>query len=393
MAAALLLYGGLSVPAPPALRGVELSIGLLILLSIGWKWPLAVASGHALRMPYGLGWMPVAVAAFAWLLWVPLLRGAALGWEAADILRDVVPLLFLFLPVFLVPVLRGAGQTAVRALAGGLAMAGLLLAVRWWRQADWGFGAIGQRAMADGGVYLLNAPSVLFAAVVLPVMALSLIGVGGQFRHWFAAVPCAVGGALCLAALAGAVHRTALGLALLSLALVALWWARRRPWLALPLLVGLGLVVAVGGDALVGAWQQAAEKTRLTGVNARWEEAMAVIDHAVATPWTLLFGDGWGARIANPAVGGWRVSYTHTLASYSLLKTGLFGMVALAAYLGALAKPWCRLLAADPPLALAVVPPLLMALCLHTSFKYFDTGIILSLMLLAVECRKGLSTL
>lgn len=392
MAGALLLYGGLSVPAPPALRGAELSIGMLILLSIGWKWPLAVASGHALRARSGIGWMPVAVAAFAWLLWAPLLRGAALGWEAADILRDVVPLLFLFLPVLLVPALCGAGQTAVRALTGGLAMAGLLLALRWWRQAEWGFGAIGQRAMADGGVYLLNAPSVLFAAVALPAVALSLVAVGGQLRHWLAAVPCAVGGALCLAALAGAVHRTALGLALLSLTLITLWWARRRAWLVLPLLASLGLLVAVGGDALVGAWQQAAEKTRLTGVNARWEEAMAVIDHAVVTPWALLLGDGWGARIANPAVGGWRVSYTHTLASYSLLKTGVFGMVALAAYLGALVRPWYRLLAADPPLALAVVPPLLMALCLHTSFKYLDTGVILSLTLLAVECRKGLST-
>lgn len=396
MTGALLLYGGLSVPAPPVLRGVELSIGLLILAAIGWKWPLAVASGHALRTPSGGGqsdmrWMPVAVAAFAWLLWIPLLRGAALGWEAADILRDVVPLVFLFLPVLLVPALRSGGDRTVRALAGGLAMAGLLLALRWWRQADWGFGAIGRRAMADGGVYLLNAPSVLFAAVLLPALALSLVAVGGPIRYWVAAIPCAAGGALCLGALAGAVHRTALGLAVLSLALTALWWARRRPWLALPLLLGVGLLAVTGGDALVGAWQQAAEKTRLTGVNARWEEAAAVIDHAVATPWALLFGDGWGARIANPAVGGWRVSYTHTLASYSLLKTGLFGMVALGAYLAALVRPWCRLLATDPPLALAVVPPLLMALCLHTSFKYLDTGVILSLMLVAAERRKGLS--
>jgi len=391
MAAALLLYGGLSVPAPPALRGVELSIGLLILLSIGWQWPLAVASGHALRTSSGVGWIPVAIVAFAWLLWVPLLRGAALGWEAVDILRDVVPLLYLFLPVLLVPALRAAGPAAVRALAGGLGVAGLLLALRWWRQADWGFGAVGHRAMADGGVYLLNAPSVLFAAVALPAMALSLIGTGGRFRHWLAAIPCAIGGALCLAALAGAVHRTALGLALLSMAMIALWWARRKLWLALPLLIGLGLAVAAGGDALVGAWQQAAEKTRLTGINARWEETAAVIEHAVSSPWALLFGDGWGARIANPAVGGWRVSYTHTLASYSLLKTGLCGMVALAAYLGVLVRPWWRLLAADPPLALAVVPPLAMALCLHTSFKYLDTGVILTLMLLAAECRKELS--
>ncbi|WP_199902127.1 hypothetical protein, partial [Azospirillum sp. B506] len=273
MVAALLFYGGLSVPAPSALSWVEWTIGFFILASVGWTWPLAVASGRALRASSAGGWMAVAVAAFAWLLWLPLLRGAALGWEAADILRDVVPLLYLFLPVFLVPALRGAGRTAVRALAAGLALAGLLLALRWWRQEGWGFGAIGQRAMADGGAYLLNAPAVLFAAVVLPASALSLIAAGGRGRCWIAALPCAAGGVLCLAALAGAVHRTALGLGLLSLASIALWWAWKRPWLALPLLVGLGLLVAVGGDALIGAWQQAAEKTRLTGSNARWEEA------------------------------------------------------------------------------------------------------------------------
>lgn len=390
-AAALLLYGGVSVPAPPSLRWGEAAIGLLILLSIGWRRPLMVATGHALRGTDESEWMIVAVAALGWLLWVPLLRGAALGWEAAEILRDVVPLFYLFLPVLLVPALRRAGVWGVRLPAAGLALAGLLLALRWWKQSDWGFGAVGRRAMADGGTYLLNAPSVLFAAVALPALALSLVAAGESFRRWIAAFACAAGGALCLGALAGAVHRTALGLAALSLAMVALWWVRRRPWLAVPLLLAAGFVVLPAGDALVGAWQQVAEKTRLTGANTRWEEAAAVIDHAASSAWTLLFGDGWGARIANPAVGGWRVSYTHTLVSYSLLKTGILGVLALGAYLCALLRPWRRLLAEDPPLAMAVVPPLLMALCLHTSFKYLDTGVILSLMLLASEPRKGLS--
>ena len=92
MAAALLLYGGVSVPAPPSLRWGEAAIGLLILLCVGWKRPLAVATGHALRGSGDAAWMAVAVAALGWLLWAPLLRGAALCWDAADILRDVVPL-------------------------------------------------------------------------------------------------------------------------------------------------------------------------------------------------------------------------------------------------------------------------------------------------------------
>lgn len=397
MPAALLIYGGSSVPAPPALRWAEAAIGVLIVLAVGWRRPLAVITGHALRVRSDAGWQTVAVPALAWLLWAPLLRGAALGWEAADILRDVVPLLYLFLPVLLVPALKRFGPTGdrpwgVRLLAGGLALAGLLLALRWWRQSGWGFGAVGLRAMADGGGYLLNAPSVLFAAVALPALSLSLPASGGRAWRPVTALASAAAGAVCLGALGGAVHRTALGLAALSLALIALWWMRRRPVLVLPLLLGVGLAAALAGDAVTGIWQQAAEKTRLTGANTRWEEAAAVIDHVAASPWALLFGDGWGARIANPAVGGWRVGYTHTLVSYSLLKTGLLGMLALGAYLGALVRPWRRLLADDPPLALAVVPPLLMALGLHTSFKYLDTGVLLSLMLLAAGCRKGLST-
>ncbi|PWC39989.1 hypothetical protein TSO352_05885 [Azospirillum sp. TSO35-2] len=398
---ALLLYGGFSVPAPPALGWAEAAIGALLALAVGWRWPLAVITGHALRAESPEQGeavdRPVAVAALAWLLWVPLLRGAAVGADGVEILRDVVPLLYLFLPLLLVPALRRAGPSGVRGLAAGLALAGLLLAVRWWDQVRWGFGAVGARAMADGDAYLLNAPSVLFAAVALPALAITLVAGGGTGRwvwlgRWIGVPLCTVGGALCLGALAGAVHRTALGLAALSLAMTALWWVRRRPWLAVPVALGLGLATLVAGDALVGAWQQAAEKTRLTGVNARWDEAVAVIDHVTASPWTLLLGDGWGARIANPAVGGWRVGYTHTLASYSLLKTGLLGTLALVAYLGTLlVRPWRRLLALDPPLAFAVVPPLLMALGLHTSFKYLDTGVVLSLLLLASECRKGLS--
>ncbi|MFD1625035.1 hypothetical protein [Azospirillum griseum] len=387
---ALALYGAYSVPAPPAIRAAEAAIGVLLLLAAGWRAPLFAVTGHALRRPDLPLWEALALPALAWLLWVPLLRGVGLGWDGADVARDVIPLLFLFAPVALVPALRGCGPWAVRGLGAGLILAGLLFTLRWWKDAHWGFGAVGLRAMSDGGVYYLNAPSVLFAAVALPTLALAALARGGLWR-WLAAPLCALGGALCLAALAGAVHRSALGLAALSGVAVALWWGWRSPWLW-PLLVGVALLaVGVAGEALVGAWGQAAEKTRLTGVNARWDEAAAVVSHIAESPWSLLFGDGWGARMENPAVGGWRVSYTHTLATYALLKGGALGVLALAAYLGGLAPVLWRRLRDDPPLGWAVLPPLAMALGAHTSFKYLDTGLLLTLLLLSDEKRRGLS--
>lgn len=388
---ALALYGLFSAPAPPDLRLTEGAIGLLLVLAVGIRRPLYVVTGHALRAADAAPWEAPVILALAWLLWVPLMRGVWVGWAPGDALRDVVPLLYLFLPILLVPLLRAEPDQAIRALSWGLMLAGAGFALRWWKQANWGFGAVGLRVMADGGAYLLNAPSVLFAAIALPVTGLRMAARGGVARRALGLV-CLAGGVLCLAALAGAVHRMALGVATLAFVAVGCWWAHR-----MPVAVGLAVFLTAGAavafpDAVLGALLQVAEKNRLAGANTRWEEAAAVLDQAVAGPGNLLFGQGWGALIANPAVGGWRVSYTHTLPTYALAKTGVLGVLALAAYFIAVASRAMIALRRDPPLAWAVLPPLAMALGVHTSFKYLDTGMLLTLLLLAAERRNALSS-
>lgn len=387
---ALLLYGLSSAPAPPGIRAVEAAIGALLMLAVGVRRPLFVATGHALRAPDVAAWELPAILALSWLLWVPLLRGAWVGWSAGDMLRDVVPLLYLFLPVLLVPVLRPVAGPATRLLAGALMLAGLFFALRWWRQAGWEFDAVGLRAMADGASYFLNAPSVLFAAIALPLTGVGLVLKGGVPR-FVAGVACVGAGVLCLAALAGTVHRMALGLAATAFVAVALWSGRRAPWTVGLMALGALAVAAAFSDTLLGALGLVAEKNRLAGANTRWEEAAMVLDQVSGSPWSFLFGDGWGALLSNPAVGGWRVSYTHTLATYALAKTGALGLLALGAYLGGLMPRALTVLREEPPLGWAVLPPLVMALGLHTSFKYLDTGLILTLMVLAAERRNALS--
>ncbi|WP_246200975.1 hypothetical protein [Azospirillum brasilense] len=84
------------------------------------------------------------------------------------------------------------------------------------------------------------------------------------------------------------------------------------------------------------------------------------------------------------------MSYTHTLVTYALAKTGVIGLCALLAYLGGLAPRVLALLRSDPALGWAVLGPLLMALGAHTSFKYLDTGLLLTLAMVAAERRKRL---
>ncbi len=386
---ALVLYGLLSAPAPAEIRPAEAAIGALLVLGVGVLRPLCVATGQTLLERASPPWEMPAVLALSVLLWCPLVRGVWLDWAPGDMMRDVVPLLYLFLPVLLVPMLRAAPDRAVGLLAGGLAVAGVGFALRWWKQADWGFGAVGLRAMADGGVYLLNAPSVLFAAIALPAFGIGMLTQGGWLRR-AAGVASILGGLLCLVALAGAVHRMALGLAAVAFAALGLWWLRRAPLAGLGLAVAALLSVALFPETLFGALGQAAEKTRLAGANTRWEEAEAALGQALSSPAAFLFGQGWGALLANPAVGGWHVSYTHTLVTYALAKTGVIGLCALIAYLGGLAPRVLALLRSDPALGWAVSAPLLMALGAHTSFKYLDTGLLLTLAVLAAERGKRL---
>lgn len=386
---ALVVYGLLSAPAPAEIRPAEAVIGALLVSGVGLLRPLSVATGHSLLERDSPPWEMPAVLALGVLLWCPLMRGVWLGWAPGDMVRDVVPLLYLFLPVFLVPLLRAAPDQAVDLLAAGMALAGVGFALRWWKQAEWGFGAVGVRAMADGGVYLLNAPSVLFAAIALPAFGFGMLMRGGWLR-------CAVGlasiagGLLCLAALAGAVHRMALGLAAVAFAALGVWWLRRAPLAWLGAGVAALLLVTLVPETLLGALGQVAEKTRLAGANTRWEEAEAAVGQAMESPAAFLFGQGWGALLANPAVGGWRVSYTHTLVTYAIAKTGVLGLCALIAYLGGLAPRALALLRSDPALGWAAVAPLLMALGAHTSFKYLDTGLLLTLTVLATERAKRL---
>lgn len=375
LAAALALHGAFGVPAPPGLRSAELASALALLLAVGVRRPLA-ALGAAWAGRTGPSWMIVGIFSFIWLLWVPLLRGVAMGHGAGDIVRDVVPLVFLFLPLLLGPAFAGV-ERAAAVLAAGLGGAGVLFALRWLA-ADGTPVDLAER-------YLPNDPAVPFAAVLLPACAAALLAHPGAGRRlaWPAAALLAASGAAALAALVAGVHRAA-GVAAV-LALCGLWVFS---WRTAPVLHAAG--TAVGAAALwfsrepigraLGAF---AQKTELVGLNGRQEE-LAEVFRTVTTSWDLfLFGTGWGGLFANPAVGGWWVSYVHSLPGYLLLKTGLTGCIAAAAWAGTLIPLMSRVFLRRPVLGAAVLVPLLVGAGVHTGYKYFTFGLLLGLLVLA----------
>ncbi|MBI1207968.1 MAG: hypothetical protein GC191_11860 [Azospirillum sp.] len=390
LAVAIGLYGLFSTPAPPGLGEVELAIAVCLIGAVGLRQMVWLGTGHLLLAPDLRPLELVGAVAFVYLLWVPLLVGIAGGCSGNDVIRDVVPLVYLFLPVLLVRVLSAGGPAqrhgVIRLIVAALALAGVAFAVRWWLQHDWGFGAVGRRAMGAGAGYVLNSPATLFAAIWLPLTAVDRLleratGIAGKLG----ALAMALAGGLCLVAFAGAVHRMALTSAGLSFAVYALIRGRRSPALVLAALTFAGIALVLPGTPLPGTLDQFVQKSEAVGLNQRLAEAAEVFDQVGQSMASILFGTGWGGLIANPAVGGLRVSYTHTLASYIVLKGGLFGGLALLAYLGALAPSARALAHCRLPLALALLPCLAAGLAVHTSFKYLDFGLLLTVMALAGE--------
>ena len=205
---ALAVYGLFGVPAPGRLSWREFAVAGGLVLACGVMRPLLVGTGFMLVDPKARLHDVVGTAAFNYLLWVPLLRGTLSGTDAGDIVRDIIPLIFLFLPVLLVPT-DGASR---RILVAGLAAVGVVFALRWWWP-GMAFRQVGSFAMPEGDGYLLNSPTVLFAAVWLPLLALE------KLERRPEPLSLALMLLLCCAAiiagssLAGAVHRAALTMA------------------------------------------------------------------------------------------------------------------------------------------------------------------------------------
>ncbi len=370
--AACALYGALSSPTPDAPGRIEALIGLLLIFACGLQRPLAAFSGAVTLDAEAPGFVRLGALALVVLAALPTAIGLAAGHGVEAVLRDLIPLLYLFLPVLLVarPVDSPALQ---RALLIGLVLIAALFTARHF--AATGLRVATAHGINDGLLYLANSPALPFAALIGAVLA-SRPERMHPLARLAAAALCAAG----LAALVLTLQRAALlavGLGLLALLLVRL--RARAIWLLL-LPAALALAFALLGEEIMTAAGLLIEKTRTLGTNARLVELDAVADRLGEDPGSWAFGLGWGARFDSPAVGGMHVGYTHSLFSYALLKAGVLGVVLIGLYAALVLLALARGLGTHPMLSLAILPPVLASLSVYTSYKYLALGLLLTLL-------------
>lgn len=121
------------------------------------------------------------------------------------------------------------------------------------------------------------------------------------------------------------------------------------------------------------------EKNRLVGNNARLAEFSTILEYIGADLVTAMFGMGWGARFANPAVGLWQVGYSHSLISYLIFKTGLAGVCIYGVFMWQCLRGLGQRLRQSPALA-ACIPPLILSLTLYANYKSLGYGLVLTVL-------------
>lgn len=370
--AAIIVYGLFSSPAPQAITIAEISIAVLLLLAFGAISCFSIGTFAAARNRLQI-WQLSGILAFAWFATVPLLLGIASGWETLDIVRDFLPAMFLFLPLFL----ANKNWKPETVVATAMAAAGVCMAARWWIDSGILPWQIGGSEIKEGEQYLLNSMAVVFAVSWLPLKTMEIVKEKLTAATLLKATAMALLWAVCFLPLLLAAHRAAIAMAIVVYIVGAIGFMRKRPLFSIMvILCGMGIVLFYH-EAFLKMLTKLAEKTLLVGDNARFDEVSAVINGLGLSLQNTFLGRGWGALISNPAVGQWWVSYTHSFPSYVLFKTGFIGVMLLGSYMLLLLARWGKLFIRDRTTAVAIIPPLLIGLFLHTSFKYLCFGLLL----------------
>lgn len=361
---ALILYAFAGSPTPDGLGLAEIATAALLLISM---------SLPALKK------LPVPVAAFVFYgLSLPLLVGVVSGHGTASIIRDLIPFGFLLMPIL---------YHHQKVSPWWIVLIGVVFAIRSLipykdvleHPQIW----LGQPP-ADL-LYLANSPEVLFSALFLFGMGGFLIWTRRSFLIGF--VMTVLSGVPILA-MAVMMQRAGVGCVILA----GLIWGAIGFWLRPAHMVVTGglllLLVLPFVPLMESVMGTLVMKTELVGLNSRSQEWETVFNHISHSPWTMLFGLGWGLTFENPAVGNLPVNYTHSLISAMLLKTGVIGVVLLLLYLWILAKQAVPELFRSPVLVVALAMPLGIGLLFYASYKSLGFGLLLLVLANSAFYRK-----
>ena len=377
---ALFIYALWGSPTPDRPAFIEMTIAVFLLLAVGVMAPL-----NGLRLCYKAEKPLWHIG--GWLLWVlglsvPLVVGILQGADNISIFRDIAGFFFLCLPLFFFGFFEN-NRNRQNALIMMCCFVGFVFSLRTLYSA---FPVFNQTAEL---LYLANSPLVLFSALFIFFYGCYRLFQKLTVRNSLIFLGClSLAGIFFLAMFADTLRASfaAFGVSAIILAIIGLI---KAPLRIFPVLLVSGLIALLFHDFVGAVIQDIMLKTSQVGLNMRLQEWYAVWDSLSGSWISVLFGQGWGSSFASPAVGGLSVTFTHSLLSYMLLKTGLIGLILCLIYLFFIFEKLAVVYFSVPVKGNALLWPFLIPVWLYASHKSFDFGLLLVLILVMAQQVSG----
>lgn len=375
--AAIIIYALFGSPTPDDPGYIELFVGALLVFASA---PFSILAQFSLLSRsnnfQGSAWQMVAYILLFYGIALVTLNGLLNDHEMTAMIRDVLPFLFMLLPVFVYPLFLKRPQYRIYLIAGILCV-GICFSLRVFLPLlNLQAGNITLSVISDP-FYFANAPTVLFTAVMLSAAAAFYILRAASISSWCQAIILSCLALVPLLAMISITQRATIGWYILAMCVLFAVALFRYPSRILPLLFCMIAAGISSAPYISGAFENLLQKNELVGLNMRAEEFVAVIKQVSATPLRFLFGLGWGGQFESPAVGGLSVNFTHSLITATWLKCGVIGVTLLGIYLFKLVDAFMQQLKKRPVLFLAVLGPLVIDMFLYASYKSLDFGLIL----------------
>lgn len=375
---ALMLYAAIGAPTADHPGWIEGIIVFLFIISLGLG---VFVNGFKLkvkqRQPF---WVLAAHILFIFGLSVPVIIAVINGAEFFDIIRDLIGFLFLIVPLFLCQFLKTEKRKKVFILL--CVFVGFVFSIRTL------FPDNILTLRGDELLYLANSPLVLFTSIFLMGQGSKKLFEKGTLKNFLLFFIFFIGAIICLMAMMDDIRRASFVAVIISMIFLGGIGFYKNPLRVLLPLMLLALTLFLFQQEFQQIVQQITLKTSQVGMNMRMQEWLAVWD-VVSADWrSFLFGLGWGAVFESPAVGGLPVTFTHSLLSALLLKSGMIGLLLCLVYLFFIFEKLMDVVFSNPVMGLALFWSFVIPVLFYASYKSLDFGLLLTLILICHNFKK-----
>lgn len=385
------ICGIYSSSTPDEVTFAEILIGTGLIYFVGITRAFQILSSLGPTASSGSAYVPKYVlVSVVYLLFVPVLVGVVFQTnEMMDLIRDIIPMLYLFIPVLLMHRFVRAPKKWLLIMLIALCVVGISYSIRHFTtsgEAD--LSQLGKEFIWGG-----NNDNISQDPAVLYMMAfLGGIGIAelfcGRTMYGFVALGLAI---FPWAANIASVTRSSIGLSSISILIVVVYvftkYKVRNSFPLISVFLLTPVVAILLGDSIWGFVQNSVglmlEKNNEHGLSGRDTEAIIIWDNA-NTLGLMLFGTGWGGVFASPINAGGLSRYSHNSIVFFFLKSGILGTICYCLYLYWFINILWKLKKflvgyKDFAIVVALITPLFVSLMLEPMYKSLSCGLVLSL--------------